>query len=119
MINVFVCHNQSLIAANVFQTPFFLSVLYKRNISQTNIKTNSFSLKEKDYPSLNPNNIQNKPDSTNQRQFSYADAAKNSDTSTVSNNSIMERIEVMLNKQLELTNSLLHMMTIIITKLCN
>lgn len=97
----------------------YKELLSKRNLTLAPVKTNALSFKEKDYPSLAPNNNNSSPDSSNQRQFSYADAVKNNETPKSASNNIMERLEVLMNKQLELTNSLINMMSVIITKLCN
>lgn len=47
----------------------------------------------------------------------YSDMLRQQNSS--SQNNLFERIEVMLNKQLELTNNLLNMMSLLINKLCN
>lgn len=50
---------------------------------------------------------------------SYAQVLRGELPQQNQNNSLMIRIEQLLNKQLELTNNLMNMMTLIVTKLCN
>lgn len=52
-----------------------------------------------------------------QNNLSYSEAVRYSENTTTT--SSMNKIEVLLNKQIELTNTLLNMMSILIAKLCN
>lgn len=60
------------------------------------------------------NNINN---TTNSTQFSYSNALKNDGNQQ--QNQSFKKIEELLTKQIELTNNLLNMMSVLIAKLCN
>lgn len=69
------------------------------------------------YPTFNVNNIPQNNQQNNNNATSYANVTKGQEV--ISDNNILLRIDTMLNKQIELTNTLLNMMSLLLTKLCN
>lgn len=61
-------------------------------------------------------NINNPHVETTQHQYSYSEALRNNPAQQSSDS--FKNIEMLLQKQLELTNSLLNMMSLVLTKLC-
>lgn len=61
------------------------------------------------------NGFQSIPQSVEPSNFTYAQVLRNNDSGVTN---ILEKIEAMLAKQIELTNTLMNMMSMIMTKLC-
>lgn len=73
-----------------------------------------FSYQNEDYPYLNNNKTNSNQNNNN---FSYSDVLKNNQQGASQNS--FEKLESLIQNQIELTNKLLSMMTVLITKLCN
>lgn len=68
-----------------------------------------------DFPQLGNSNT---PTSFRQQNTTYADIFKGNSQSVTTESSTLKKIEELIMKQTELTNTLLHMMSILIEKLC-
>lgn len=84
---------------------FYQNLISKRanRTARTNVVNNSSS-----YERNNPNNLHN--------FVSYSQAARGAE---INENTVLQKIEVMLQKQIELTNTLINMMSMIMSKICN
>lgn len=85
---------------------------YRRN--NTNNQTN-YQFNSEHFPSFNNNNNKNFNKQSENNQFTYAQTARNN---TQQEQNILKPLETFMKQQNELTNKLLSMMQLIITKLC-
>lgn len=88
--------------------------LVRKRTPENNIRYRNFSLNQNDFPPVNPNVNKLENEHFNQG-VSYA-SVLNHDRNI--NNNFMKNIETLLNKQIELTTTLMNMMSLLINKLC-
>ena len=87
--------------------------LQYRNLYRGNRST-QFILNTEDFPNqLNQNSFSHK----NERNMSYSDVLRNQEQ-TVNDNSL-HKLESLIQNQIEQTNKLISMMSVLITKLCS
>lgn len=106
-------HTASYRGCEIYQ-----KLLKKRLADRRPVVNNQFSFNENDFPSLHPNYKQSQGRTyTNPNNFTPGETYANVGSQNV-NNSIFKNIENLLNKQIELTNTLMNMMSLLINKLC-
>lgn len=109
-------HTASYKGCDVYQT-----LLKKRLSEKRPIFHQHFSMNRNDFPHVNPNFNNNNSSNLNVNTglnnrntgVTYANVGNLNE-----NNNIMKNIEQLLHKQIELTNTLMNMMSLLINKLC-
>lgn len=106
-------HTASYRGCEVYQ-----NLLRKRIAERRPLTHNQFSMNRNDFPHMNPNFNNNRSNVNTESNYfntgvTYANVGNQN-----SNNNIMKNIEQLLNKQIELTNTLMNMMSLLINKLC-
>lgn len=89
---------------------------YKMNSHSSNDQGNhNFNMNRNQFPHLNTNSLVNNFQSTDFNKPSYAQAAKGIDNGV---NNVLQKLETMVAKQIELTNTLINMMSMLMSKIC-
>lgn len=88
---------------------FYQNLVHKRTIRSTrhNVESSNFN-RNNYFAQTNNNNVQN--------SMTYSQVIRGTE---VNENMLLQRIETMLQKQIELTNTLINMMSMLMTKICN
>lgn len=107
----------------------YRKLLQKRNLirRQNNTSHNAnqepeFNINGQNFPSMNKNNdagVNNNRGNYNSNQNLYSQTVRNGNYQQEAPSSSLRRIEVLLEKQIETTTTLLNMMSTLLTKLCN
>lgn len=103
--------------ANYKGCQIYQALLQKRVPINTTQHRPQFSYDSQHFPQVNPN-YQGNNINFNNNNRAYSDILKQN-TENNSNNNLMQNIEKLLNKQIELTTTLLNMMSLLMNKLCN
>lgn len=89
--------------------------VYQKLIHSRSTKTNRNQSTQDLFNNNSPNNFNNNPHTQDTNTWAYAQAVKGNQH--ISNN-LLNKIEAMLEKQIELTNTMMNMMSMIMNKLC-
>lgn len=95
-------------------------LLRKRSPESRPLSGPQFIMNRDEFPHINPNYSNNKHNFNNDNIFKPRETYANvgNQNNIAENNSIMKNIEQLLNKQIELTTTLMNMMSLLLNKLC-
>lgn len=110
-VNCLKHHTASYRGCEVYQT-----LLRKRLAERRPFVQNQFSMNNNDFPHLNKNFNHNH--SSKNTGFNNNNTGETYASALNVNNNVMKNIETLLHKQIELTNTLMNMMSLLINKLC-
>lgn len=112
-VNCLKHHTANYKGCRIYRELLKKKYMYRRHNMNFAEKSNPFN--SENFPNFNNNNTNN--NSFEENQYSYAQVARNNNNNNQEQN-ILKNFELFMKKQNELTNKLLSMMQLIITKLC-
>lgn len=110
-VNCLQSHPASYKGCSVYQRILNKKIHEGKIQNQNQHKNISFTINKNDYPPIT--NELNSSYKRHDQEFSYSDVTRSQPTAS------FDRIEQLLQKQIELTNTLLNMMSLLMSKLCN
>lgn len=104
--------------ANYKGCQFYQNLLRKRTSDKGPLTYQQFSINKGDFPAMNPNYNNNAHSKFNTAYNNRSGETYANVGNLFESNNIMKNIENLLHKQIELTNTLMNMMSLLINKLC-